>query len=87
MKLTYGLFAFFLSATTVLSAQKKELTLEEISGTALSVRKGWNPCNLSIMEKNMWFLILIAASGTSAIDVYSYKTGEKTRTILNSEES
>ncbi|WP_037373914.1 S9 family peptidase [Salinimicrobium xinjiangense] len=83
MKLTYGLLAFFLSATTVLTAQKKQITLEDIWGGTFRQERMESLRSLN-NGKEYVVLNFDRASGTSSIDVYSYETGNKTRTILNS---
>ncbi len=85
MKLTHGLFALFLSATTVLTAQKKEITLEDIWGGTFRQERMEALQSLN-NGKEYVVLNFDRSVGTSSIDVYSYKTGEKTRTILNSKD-
>ena len=83
MKLTYRLFAFLLTLSTVLSAQQKEITLEEIwDGTFRQERLQ----SLQSLNNGREYVVLNINpdSGTSAIDAYSYKSGEKTRTIVSS---
>lgn len=83
MKLTYGLLALFLSATTVLTAQKKEITLEDIWGGTFRQERMES---LRSLDNGKEYAVLNydRNAGTSSIDVYSYETGNKTRTILNS---
>lgn len=83
MKLTYGLLAFFLSATTILTAQKKDITLEDIWGGTFRQERMESLRSLN-NGKEYVVLNFDRASGTSSIDVFSYETGNKTRTILNS---
>ncbi|NJY63676.1 S9 family peptidase [Salinimicrobium sp. CDJ15-81-2] len=83
MKLTYGLLAFFLSATTLLTAQKKEITLEDIWGGTFRQERMESLRSLN-NGKEYVVLNFDRESGTSSIDVFSYETGKKTRTILNS---
>lgn len=83
MKLTYRLFAFLLTLNTAISAQQKEITLEEIwDGTFRQERLQ----SLQSLNNGREYVVLNLdqESGTSAIDVYSYKSGEKTRTIVSS---
>lgn len=83
MKLVYGLLAFFLTASTLVTAQQKELTLEEIwDGTFKQERLE----SLQSLNNGKEFVVLNfdGETSTSSIDVYSYKTGKKTRTLLNS---
>ena len=85
MKLPYRLLAFFLMAGTLLSAQQKELTLEKIwNGT---FRQEYMQ-SLQSLNNGKEYVVLNfdRDSRTSTIDVYSYKTGEKSRTLLSSEE-
>ena len=85
MKLTNGLLALFLSATSVLTAQKKEITLEDIWGGAF--RQERMESLQSLNNGNEYVVLNFDRnSGASSIDVFSYKTGDKTRTILNSQE-
>lgn len=83
MKLTYRFIAFFLTASTILTAQKKELTLEDIYGGTFRQERLESLQSLNNGEEYV-VLNYDRSSGTSGIDVYSYKTGEKTRTMLNS---
>ena len=85
MKLTNGLLALFLSATTVLTAQKKNITLEDIWGGTFRQERMEALQSLNNGEEYV-VLNMDRGSGTSSIDVYSYKTGEKTRTILDSKD-
>jgi dipeptidyl-peptidase-4 len=85
MKLTYGFLALFLLATTVLTAQKKAITLEDIWGGTFRQERMEALQSLNNGEEYV-VLNFDRSAGTSAIDAYSYKTGEKTRTILNSKD-
>lgn len=83
MKYAFRLFAFFLAFSSLVSAQKKEITLEEIwDGTFRQERLE----SLQSLNNGKEYVVLNfdRKSRTSSIDVYSYKTGEKTRTLLNS---
>ena len=83
MKFPILLVAFVLAATSVLNAQKKEVSLEEIwSGTFREQRLQ----SLQSLKNGKEYVILNRDRGTgdTQIDVYSYKTGEKTRTLLSS---
>lgn len=83
MKYAFRLFAFFLAFSSLVSAQKKEITLEEIwDGTFRQERLE----SLQSLDNGKEYVVLNfdRKSRTSSIDVYSYKTGEKTRTLLNS---
>ena len=84
MNLSFRLFAFFLFVTTIVSAQKKEIALEEIwNGT---FRQEYLE-SLQSLQNGEEYVVLNynRNSNTTSIDVYSYKTGEKTRTLLSSE--
>ena len=83
MKLTHGLLAFFISVTAVLTAQKKEITLEDIYGGTFR-QEGME--SLRSLNNGEEYVVLNfdRNTGNSSIDAYSYQTGEKTRTILNS---
>lgn len=83
MKIAYRLLAFFLTASTLVSAQQKEITLEEIwNGTFRQERLE----SLQSLKNGKEYVVLNSDrdAGTSAIDVFSYRTGEKTRTLVNS---
>ena len=83
MKISYRLFAIFLMACSIVSAQKKEITLEEIwTGTFQQERLQ----ALQSLNNGEEYVVhnIDRSTGTSRIDVYSYKTGEKTRTLLSS---
>ena len=83
MKFPTILLAFILAASNILTAQKKEVSLEEIwSGTFQEKRLQ----SLQSLNNGKEYVILNRDrnNGTTSIDVYSYKTGEKTRTLLNS---
>lgn len=83
MKLSYRLFAFFLTAGTLLSAQQKEITLEEIWGGAFSQERLEA---LQSLNSGTEYVVLNfdREEETSAIDVFSYRTGEKTATMVSS---
>ncbi|MBT8319674.1 MAG: S9 family peptidase, partial [Gramella sp.] len=83
MKFPTILLAFIIAASNVLTAQKKEVSLEEIwSGTFQEKRLQ----SLQSLNNGKEYVILNRdrKSKSTSIDVYSYKTGEKTRTLLNS---
>ena len=83
MKIAYRLFAFLLTLSTVVSAQQKDITLEEIwDGTFRQERLQ----SLQSLNNGKEYVVLNRNSenGTSRIDVFSYKTGEKTGTLVNS---
>lgn len=83
MKFTYLIFAFLLTSVSILSAQQKEIALEEIwNGTFSQERLE----SLQSLENGKQYVVLNynRENRSSAIDVYSYKTGEKTGTLVNS---
>lgn len=85
MNLNFRLLAFFLFVSTVLSAQKKEVSLEEIwDGT---FRQEYLE-SLQSLQNGKEYVVLNydRKTGNTSIDVYSYKTGEKTRTLVSSNE-
>ncbi|WP_299156463.1 S9 family peptidase [uncultured Christiangramia sp.] len=85
MKFPYTFVAFLLMATSVLSAQKKEVSLEEIwSGSFRQERLQ----SLQSLNNGEEYVVMNRdrESGTVSIDIYSYKTGKKTRTLLNSKD-
>ena len=85
MKFPYTFVAFLLMATSVLSAQKKEVSLEEIwSGSFRQERLQ----SLQSLNNGEEYVVMNRdrEAGTVSIDIYSYKTGEKTRTLLNSKD-
>ena len=77
------LVAFFLVTATSIFAQEKEVSLEEIwSGTFSQERLQ----NLQSLNNGTEYVVLNSDrnSGNTSIDVYSYKTGEKTKTLVSS---
>ncbi len=73
----------FLFATAAVFAQDKKITLEEIwSGNFVQQRLQ----SLQSLNNGTEYVVLNRnrENGTTSIDAYSYKTGEKTRTIVNS---
>jgi len=83
MKLSHRLFAFFLMVGAVVSAQQKEVTLEEIwNGTFRTERME----SLQSLKNGKEYVVLNfdRNSRTSSIDVYSYETGKQTGTLVNS---
>jgi len=83
MKFPKIIVAFMMVATSVLTAQEKEVSLEEIwNGTFRQERLQ----SLQSLNNGEEYVVLNRnrENGTTSIDVYSYKTGEKTRTLLNS---
>ncbi|MCM8571048.1 S9 family peptidase [Gramella jeungdoensis] len=85
MKFPTILVAFILATSSVLTAQKKEVSLEEIwSGTFREERLQ----SLQSLNNGEEYVVLNRDrnTGNTSIDVYSYKTGKKTRTLVNSED-
>ncbi len=83
MKFPKIIVAFILAASSVLTAQKKEVSLEEIwSGTFRQERLQ----SLQSLNNGEEYVVLNRdrETGSTTIDVYSYETGEKTRTLVNS---
>ncbi|CAL67919.1 S9 family peptidase [Christiangramia forsetii] len=83
MKFPKILVAFILAASSVLMAQQKEVSLEEIwSGTFREERLQ----SLQSLNNGEEYVVLNRdrESGAASIDVYSYKSGKKTRTLLSS---
>ncbi len=77
------LLMLFISAFTTITAQQKEITLEEIWGGAFrtegldALRSLNNGKEYSVLNTNR-------QEQSSTVDVYDYKSGQKTRTVLNS---
>src|SRR5690606_11542015 len=85
MKLSHRLFALFLMVGAAVSAQQKEVTLEEIwNGTFRTERME----SLQSLKNGKEYVVLNfdRSSRTSSIDVYSYEPGKKTGTLVNSGE-
>ena len=83
MKFPKILVAFIVAATSVLSAQQKEVSLEEIwSGTFSQERLQ----SLQSLNNGEEYVVMNRdrESGNTSIDIYSYKTGKKTHTMLSS---
>ena len=83
MKFPTLLVVFIIAASSVLSAQQKEVSLEEIwNGTFRQERLQ----SLQSLDNGKEYVVLNydREAGTTSIDVYSYKTGEKTKTLVNS---
>ncbi len=82
-KILTRILVLFLTAITSLSAQQKDITLEEIwSGTfrtnkldVLRSLKNGKEYSVLNYDRN---------SKTSTVDVYNYKSGDKVRTLVNS---
>jgi len=84
-KLTTRILVLFLAAITSLSAQQKDITLEEIwSGTFRT--KGLDVLRSLKNGKEYSVLNYDRNSKAYSIDVYNYKSGDKVRTLLNSQD-
>jgi len=85
MKFPISFVAFFLLATTVLTAQKKEISLEEIWNGGFRQERLQS---LQSLNNGNEYVVMNSdrENGTVSIDIYSYKTGKKTRTLLNSKD-
>lgn len=83
MKFSHVLLSLFLILGSGVHSQEKQITLEEIwNGTFQQERLE----SLNSLKNGKDYIILNQDRkiGTSSIDVYNYKTGEKTRSIVNS---
>lgn len=83
MKIKTFLVVAFLAATLSVTAQDKKITLEEIWGGTFRMEYLDRLHSLS-NGKEYSVLNTDRNTRTRSIDVYSYKTGEKVRTLLNS---
>ena len=83
MKIPYSFLILLFFAGTILSAQEKEITLEDIYGGTFSQDRLEA---LQSLNNGKEYVVLNQnrQTGTTSIDVYSYETGEKTRTLVNS---
>ena len=78
------MLAFLLTSISTLEAQQKDITLEDIWGGSFrterldALRSLKNGKEYSVIDFNR-------SKGTSAIDVYDYKSGKKVKTLLDSE--
>ncbi|NND63636.1 MAG: S9 family peptidase [Flavobacteriaceae bacterium] len=81
--LSIAVLAFLITASTSIQAQLKSITLEEIWGGAFRserldvLRSLKNGKEYSVLNFNR-------SKGTSSIDVYDYKSGEKVQSLLSS---
>lgn len=77
-------FVFFVFMCSAVFAQDKQVTLEEIWGGEFRQERLES---LESLNNGKEYVVLNhnREAGTSTIDVYSYKTGEKTGTLVNSE--
>lgn len=83
MKLFQYVLVLFWMGTSAVSAQNKQITLEEIwNGTFSQQRME----SLQSLNNGTEYIVLNQNrdQGTSSIDVYDYKNGEKKRSLLNS---
>ncbi|MCP9199662.1 S9 family peptidase [Gramella sp. GC03-9] len=83
MKFPTFLVAFLIATSSVLQAQKKQVSLEEIWSGAFREERLQSLQSLNNGEEYV-VLNRDRNSGSVSIDVYSYKSGEKTRTLVNS---
>ena len=83
--LSLTVLSFFIATISTLTAQQKDITLEEIWGGDFrterldALRSLKNGKEYSVLNYNR-------KDRVSTIDVYDYKSGEKVRTLLNSSE-
>lgn len=81
--LSFTVLSFFIATFSTLTAQQKEITLEEIWGGEFRterldvLRSLKNGKEYSVLNYNR-------TERASTIDVYDYKSGDKVRTLLNS---
>ena len=81
--LSFTVLSFFIATFSTLTAQQKEITLEEIWGGEFRterldvLRSLKNGKEYSVLNYNK-------TERASTIDVYDYKSGDKVRTLLNS---
>ncbi|MFD1094163.1 S9 family peptidase [Salegentibacter chungangensis] len=81
MKFSKILVLFLIATTSVIYAQDKKVTLEEIwNGDFRQERLQ----SLQSLANGKEYLVLNRNNGNASIDVYSYKTGEQTGTLVNS---
>jgi len=83
MKLSQIVLALLLVGTTAVFAQEKQVTLEEIWNGEFSQQRLES---LNSLNNGDDYIVLNQdrAKGTSSIDVYAYKSGEKERSLVNS---
>ena len=83
MRLPKILPVFFLAFSTLLIAQKKEVSLEDIWGGQFRQERLQS---LQSLNNGKEYVVLERDrnSGETSIEVYNYKTGEKSRTFLSS---
>lgn len=81
--LSLAVLSFFITTTAILTAQQKDITLEEIWGGEFRTER------LDVLRslnngKEYAVLNYDRAERASTIDVFDYKSGEKVRTLLSS---
>ena len=83
MRVTHFVAIFGFLITTLVSAQNKQITLEDIwSGTFRT--QGMQALHSMNNGKQYSVLNFDRSSRTSSIDIYDYKTSEKVKTLVNS---
>ncbi len=75
----------FLAATTLLTAQQKDITLEEIWGGAFRTQ-GLDVLRSLDSGKEYSVLNYDRSANASTIDVYDYRSGDKVRTLVDSKQ-
>lgn len=85
MKIIKHIFIFCFLATTLTSAQNKEITLEEIWQGAFRMER---MDALHSMKNGQQYSVLNfdRASGSTTVDVYDYKTLKKVKTLVSSKD-
>lgn len=83
MKLPHSFLSIFLFCISVISAQEKEITLEEIYNGTFQ-QEGMQ--SLQSLNNGKEYVVLNTGDGSSSVDIYSYETGEKTGTLVDSED-
>src|SRR5690606_23672664 len=85
MKLYRIALAFFWIGTLTIFAQTKQITLEEIYDGTFSQQRMES---LRSLQNGTEYIVVNhdRQKGSSSIDVYDYKAGEKKRTLLNSDD-
>jgi len=79
------IFVLFLAATTTLTAQQKDITLEEIWSGSFRTQ-GLDALRSLNNGKEYSVLNDDSSSGQSTVDVYNYKSGKKVRTLVNTDD-
>jgi len=83
MKLSQFFLALFMVGTSAIFAQEKQVSLEEIWNGEFSQQRLES---LNSLNNGDEYIVLNQdrSKGTSSIDVYAYKSGEKKRSLVNS---